>query len=94
MDDKLTAARDAIQKLQLIADQRQYDAGMNGENGDGGASMIRSQIAFWRYGSEHVIPPTWNEMITSEWPKIEKELKREEARDRDTFDKLRAKYGW
>lgn len=94
MNDKLTAARDAIQKLQLIVDRWQYDAEMNGENGDGGAAVIRSQITFWRLGSEHVIPPAWNEMIMVEWPKIEKERKREEARDREIFDKLRAKYGW
>lgn len=46
--------------LQAAADARD-SAGYSGSFGDGGASILETQVKFYRYGMEGIIPPGWRQ---------------------------------
>lgn len=52
------------------ADERQRAAGHNGERGDGGASMLRQQVKFYKMGMAGHVPIEWEkykQKLDPEW---------------------------
>ena len=41
------------------ADSKASDAAYAGKYDDGGASFIREQVKFYKYGQQGVVPPEW-----------------------------------
>lgn len=66
---------DKINKLiDIIIDKAKVvrtTATMNGEYGDGGASVLEDQIKFYQYGRDGIIPPEWEKkygnQLDPEW---------------------------
>lgn len=42
-----------------LRDIAAYSGAMN----DGGASIILTQLKFYKYGRDYVIPPEWNDLV-------------------------------
>jgi hypothetical protein len=38
-------------------------AGMNGSWGDGGAGALETQVKFYRYGMQGIVPPEWSKYV-------------------------------
>jgi hypothetical protein len=46
------------------ANKREQDAGFSGSHSDGGASRLREQVEFYKYGIDGLVPPECNKYIT------------------------------
>lgn len=50
---------DVIALIEKEADLRQENAAQGGSYNDGGASVLRDQVKFYRYGRSGIFPPEW-----------------------------------
>lgn len=75
------------QLLEVIlkeANKREEGAGYDGEYGDRGASILRTQIEFYEHGMNGTIPPQWKE--------FQKELDNQLDPEYETYKRLKAKF--
>lgn len=56
------------------AEKRRNSAGMDGSWSDGGASILRAQVEYYKLGMEGEVPPDWEKFIP---PPTEAEVKME-----------------
>ena len=57
---------DIVKVMELVlkdAHNKSEDAGFSGRHDDGGASILRSQVEFYRAGVNHTIPTEWNKYV-------------------------------
>ena len=49
--------------IEKEAETRNLNAAYGGSHGDGGASILRDQVKFYKYGRDGLIPPEWEPYI-------------------------------
>lgn len=55
-----TTIRHIIELVLNEARSKEEAAGYSGASHDGGASVLQTQVQFYEYGRQGVIPPEWN----------------------------------
>jgi hypothetical protein len=82
----LNANIDKVIDLVLAeAYDRAQSLGMSGSWSDGGASEIRSQVDYYRYGMSGVMPP--------DWQKFADQVSAMSDPEYETYKRLKAKFG-
>jgi len=49
-----------VEEVLRVANEKEHIAGQQGAMHDGGASILRMQVEYYRYGSQGKTPPSWN----------------------------------
>ena len=71
--------------IERDAAQKYINAGMSGSNGDGGASVLREQVKYYKYGRDGILPP--------EWEPYQLQALRESDPDWAELQRLKKKFG-
>lgn len=45
--------------IEREVESRALNAGYNGSYSDGGASVLREQVKYYKYGRDGILPPEW-----------------------------------
>lgn len=67
-----------IEEVLKAADEKELIAGQQGAMHDGGASILRMEVEYYRYGSQGKIPPSWNSYQERLDPEYEEYLRLKE----------------
>ncbi|HEY5268389.1 MAG TPA: hypothetical protein VII94_04620 [Candidatus Saccharimonadales bacterium] len=75
----MKSEQDAQNKLMELvledAADSEYGAGMNGSHHDGGASVLKMQVEYYRYGRDGITPPDWNKYLKELDPEYQEYLR-------------------
>lgn len=76
---------EVMSRVLRAAQMAKEDAGWSGRMDDGGASEMATQVEYYRYGMEGVIPPEWEYYVN--------ELKCEKDPEWVEYRRLKEKFG-